>query len=237
MTHSDQRGDHSRRGTTSDGQPDMTPDITKLGHRLNDSLTGTDNATSTRSLFGPLLELLAVGQPVTMSQLADATASTVGQVRDALAAMPDTEYDEQGRIVGSGLTLRPTEHRFQIDGRQLYTWCALDTLIFPTILGRTANVTSPCHGTGQAVHLIVGTDEISSVDPATAVVSIVTPDAPASIRAAFCNHVHFFATRAAAEPWLTENPSATIVPVADAYQLGWALAQTLLGNDPSTDLG
>ncbi|MEG7364373.1 organomercurial lyase, partial [Pseudomonas citronellolis] len=75
----------------------------------------------------------------------------------------------------------------------------------------------------------------TSVKPATAVVSIVTPDAPASIRAAFCNHVHFFATRSVAEPWLAENPSATIIPVADAYQLGRPLAQALLGSDTPPD--
>lgn len=209
----------------------MTPDIAQLVHRLNDALGGTDNPTSTRWLFGPLLELLAQGQPVTIDQLARATGRTTEEVRDALVAMPDTEYDDRGRILGNGLTLRPTPHRFEIDGRQLYTWCALDTLIFPAVLGRTAHVTSPCHATGQPVHLTIGTDAIISVEPATAVISIVTPEAPASIRAAFCNHVHFFATRDAAQPWLAENPSATIVPVSDAYQLGRPLAQTLLGRD------
>jgi alkylmercury lyase len=65
-----------------------------------------------------------------------------------LADLPDLETDEQGRIVGSGLTLRPTPHRFALDGRQLYTWCALDTLIFPVVLGQGATVESPCHGAG-----------------------------------------------------------------------------------------
>lgn len=209
----------------------MTPDIAQLASRLSDSLGNTNNPSSKPWLFGPLLELLAQGRPVTADQLARATGRTTEEVRDALVAMPDTEYDEQGRILGSGLTLRPTPHHFEIDERLLYTWCALDTLIFPAILGRTAHVTSPCHGTGRPVHLTIGTDGITRVEPATAVVSIVTPDAPASIRAAFCNHVHFFATRAAAEPWLAENPSATIVPVADAYQLGRPLTGTLLGSD------
>ncbi|WP_082658352.1 MULTISPECIES: organomercurial lyase MerB [Mycobacterium] len=213
----------------------MAPDIAPLANRLTDLLGSTDNPSSTRWLFRPLLELLAHGQPVTTEQLADATASTVDQMRAALATMPDTEYDDRGRIIGNGLTLRPTPHRFELDGHQLYTWCALDTLIFPAILGRTAHVTSPCRSTGQPVHLTIGTDGITSVKPATAVVSIVTPDAPASIRAAFCNHVHFFATRSVAEPWLAENPSATIIPVADAYQLGRPLAQALLGSDTPPD--
>jgi len=161
-----------------------------------------------------------------------ATGRTAAEVRHALAGLPDTEYDEQGRIIGSGLTLRPTPHRFEIDGRQLYTWCALDTLVFPTILGRTAHVVSPTPGSGELVRLTVDpTAGVTALDPQTAVVSIVTPDAPASIRAAFCNHVHFFATREAAEPWLGDNPAATVVPVAEAYALGRPLAQSLLGSD------
>ena len=111
----------------------MAPDIAPLANRLTDLLGSTDNPSSTRWLFRPLLELLAHGQPVTTEQLADATASTVDQMRAALATMPDTEYDDRGRIIGNGLTLRPTPHRFELDGHQLYTWCALDTLIFESV--------------------------------------------------------------------------------------------------------
>ena len=37
---------------------------------------------------------------------------------------------------------------------------------------------------------------ITSVDPPTAVVSIVTPDDLSSVRSALCNQVHFFASPA-----------------------------------------
>ncbi|WP_406011622.1 organomercurial lyase [Streptomyces sp. NBC_00637] len=36
-----------------------------------------------------------------------------------------------------------------------YTWCALDTLIFPGVLGVTAHVESPCQTTGILVRLTV----------------------------------------------------------------------------------
>jgi alkylmercury lyase len=72
-----------------------------------------------------------------------------------LADLPDLETDEQGRIVGSGLTLRPTPHRFALDGRQLYTWCALDTLILPVVLEQGATVESPGHGAGTTILLTV----------------------------------------------------------------------------------
>jgi alkylmercury lyase len=78
------------------------------------------------------------------------------------------------------------------------------------------------------VRLTVEPDHVASVDPATAVVSIVTPDACTSIRTAFCNQVHFFASPAAAQPWLAQHPEATILPVAEAFALAGPLTQTLL---------
>ena len=92
-------------------------------------------------------------------------------------------------------------------------------------------MTSPCHATGTPVRLSVEPDRVTSVEPATAVVSIVTPDAHASIRTAFCNQVHFFATPETAMDWLEKRPGAAFLPVADAYQLGQPLAEALLTGD------
>lgn len=219
-----------RRDAVPERKTSVTTDIQQFATRLNDSLGSTGRPRSQPWLFRPLLQLLATGQPVSINQLADATGGTIDQVREA-AGNPETEYDEGGRIVGSGLSQNPTPHRFEVDGRTLYTWCALDTLIFPAVLGRPAHVTSPCHATGTPVRVTVEPDRVTSVEPATVVVSIVTPDAPASIRAAFCNQVHFFASPDAARDWLQEHPGATVLPVADAYELGQPLTQTLLRDD------
>jgi alkylmercury lyase len=103
---------------------------TNLTLRLaNTEQTGLDAA-----LHIPLLRLLLDGDPVTLEQLAEASGCTVDGVRRGLAAVPDTEYDDQGRIIGQGLTLRPTPHRFTVAGEELYTWCALDTLSTPPSL-------------------------------------------------------------------------------------------------------
>jgi hypothetical protein len=111
-------------------------------------------------------------------------------VRTALDAMPDTEYDEDGRVVGWRITLRETPHRFTVDGHQLFTWCALDTLMFPAIIGRPAQVSSPSPASGAEVRVEVEPDRIVAVDPPDAVISIVTPGETSSIRGAFCNRVH-----------------------------------------------
>jgi hypothetical protein len=37
---------------------------------------------------------------------------------------PEIEYDANGNIVGSGLTLVPTAYQVQMNNHRLYAWCA-----------------------------------------------------------------------------------------------------------------
>lgn len=210
-----------------------TSNLDQLANRISASL-GTGRVAMPPWLWRPLLQQLAHGEPVTTDDLATATGRSTGDIRDALAGLPDTEYDEQGRVVGHGITLNPTPHHFTVGGKQLYTWCALDTLIFPVVLGQTAQVQSPCHATGVPVRVTVEPGKISSVEPDTTVVSIVTPQTCTSVRSAFCNEVHFFATADAATDWLDKHPGATVLPVAEAFALAGPLTTTLLtdGDDP-----
>lgn len=199
---------------------------TQLPERLNRAEeTGLDPG-----LLVPLLRLLVDGDPVTIKQLATAAGRTPGQVRDGLAAVPDTEYDDQGRIVGQGLTLRPTPHRFTVAGQELYTWCALDTLVFPAILDRAARVESVSPASGERI--VVAVDPaagVTRVEPASAVVSLVNPEQIASIRSSFCNQVHYFESADDAAEWLAEHPGAQAVPVAEAHRIGIELTRRLLG--------
>lgn len=204
----------------------MDTDTRQFATRFTDALS---NAPGVQLwLLGPLLALLADGEPITFGQLATAAGRTTEEIRQALAAMPDTEYDAGGRVLGHGITLNPTPHRYETGGHTLYTWCALDTLAFPAILGRPARVTSPCHGTGEPVRLTVEPDRIVSVQPATAVVSLLTPDTPESVRTAFCHQIHFFAGPEAAQDWLDEHPGARVLPVADAYEVAGLLVDRVL---------
>lgn len=203
----------------------MTANLERISTTITDVFqpeTGTTHAW----LRAPLLRLLARGEPAAIDALAAATGHTTDEVRQALAASPDIEYDDTGRILAAGISLRPTPHHFTVDGTRLYTWCAMDTLVFPAILGRPAQVESPCQTTGTLIRLVVEPDRVGSVDPATAVVSIVTPEDLTSIRTAFCNQVHFFASPEAAHPWLADHPDAGVLPVAEAYQLGRSCTQT-----------
>ena len=199
-------------------------DLNALTQALSDTLRRTD--TTVNWLQPVLLRLVVLGAPVTLADIADVCGRPIDEVHVALGQMPDTELDDAGRVVGWGITQRPTAHHFEVDGRHLFTRCALDTLMFPALLGQAASVTSPCQATGEPVHVRVDVDpdRISAVRPADAVVSIVTPGETASIRGAFCNQVHFFASADAAGPWLAVHPGASVVTVAMAFELGRPLA-------------
>lgn len=60
-------------------------------------------------------------------------------------------------------------------------------------------------------------------------VSVVVPDGGTSVRSVFCNQVHFLGTPAAAQDWLAEHPDGTVLPLAEAIELG-RLARNLLGD-------
>ncbi|MDQ6754035.1 MAG: organomercurial lyase, partial [Actinomycetota bacterium] len=92
----------------------------------------------------------------------------------------------------------------------------------------TARIASTCHATGVPVRLSVGASGVTDVEPATAVVSLVNPEDMTSVRSAFCNQVHFFASHEAAKPWLDAHPGGSVVPVAEAHRIGGAMAGSLL---------
>jgi alkylmercury lyase len=79
-------------------------------------------ATAEPWLYRPLLKLLAHGGPVSIDDLVAATGRSFAEVRGVLGTLADLETDDYGRIVGYGLTCVPTVHRFEVNGRLLYTW-------------------------------------------------------------------------------------------------------------------
>lgn len=218
---------------TNPAHTDIDPAL--LAARLTDAITRSGSGGEVVGWLWPvLLRALAGGHPLTVDDLAHTSGRSPDEVRDGLSRLCDTEYDEHGRVVGHGITLRPTPHEFTVAGRLLYTWCALDTLIFPTVLDRAATIVSPTPGSGKLVRLSVDPAAgVTALHPATTVVSVVVPDPTASgVRSAFCDQVHFFATPADAQSWEAAHPTGTVLEVAHAFDLGRHLATSLLDGQP-----
>ena len=106
-----------------------------------------------------VFEALLAGRPVTASELASESGRPVAEVRNRLAELAArglVELDDQGRLVGCmGLSLRPTGHRLQLGGRELYTWCAVDAVGIPAALEADAWIDSRCAECGRPLGIDV----------------------------------------------------------------------------------
>jgi alkylmercury lyase len=170
-------------------------------------------------LFDQLVRLLVQGRPVAPELLASRLHRDLEEVRSVLQAHPELEYDAQGNLVGSGLTLVPTPHQFQVGQRTLFAWCAFDTLTYPVELHLSAQVTSRCLITGSSIRLTVTPAQVLDLDPGEAQVSLVVDVAAEccyNVREDVCNYGHFFASREAATQWQTAHPQAVIISVEEA---------------------
>lgn len=171
-------------------------------------------------LFPHLWRLLAEGQPLPLDRLAAASGWPVERVRQALSVHPSVEWDNQGRLVGFGLTLRPTPHKFIFEGRNVYGWCASDALMFPVLLGKSGIVESVCPATGKRIQVEVTPKGVRSVDPPEAVVSKVRPDRHVGdVRVEICNLGHFFRSRDASAAWLEAYPEGTLSTVEEDFEI------------------
>jgi alkylmercury lyase len=168
-----------------------------------------------------LQRLLLEGQPVSPERI----ASRLHVTREGiLALLQDAERDAEGNFVGFGLTLVPTRHAYQINGRQFYVWCAGDAITFPILHKARAVIASPDPISGETVRLIGTPAGARDVAPSTAVVSWVrSPEGPITletVRAAFCSFVHFFASVETAAQYVSPHPELVIVPIDDVFQIG-----------------
>ncbi len=174
-------------------------------------------------------ELLA-GDPVSEIQLAAAADCSPEDIRtisraSAMASM--ISRNSTGDIVGfGGLAVTPTKHRFRVDGRLLYTWCAWDALFLVDALNVTATIESTCPETGAAIVMMARRDGIGWVEPSDVVVSFVLPAAPLFDQStgetigSFCHYVHFFASTRAAIAWTARHKGTFVLTLSDAFRLG-----------------
>lgn len=177
-----------------------------------------------------LLRLLAHGEPIDLRELADTGGQPGADLERILRGQPGTEWDGDGRLVGFGLTPRPTDYRFLVGGKTLYTWCASDTLFFTVILDEDTVAESTCPATGVPIRLEITPGGVRSVSPPEAVVSQRhRQDLVGNLRFDVCDHGHFFASAAAAGSWVAEHPDGQVLTIAEAFEecrascaeLGW----------------
>jgi len=168
------------------------------------------------------LRALARGEPVTAAALAATTDRRQDDVTQTLERWPNVHTDERGRVEAfGGLSLRPTGHRFDVNGRRLYTWCAWDTLFLPALLDEEAQVESTCRLTNLRVKLTVAPERVLASQPEDVWVSFppVARTCTEDIIDSFCCHVHFLSGQNAAARWVNGRAGFAL-DLDDAFQLG-----------------
>jgi alkylmercury lyase len=187
----------------------------------------------------PILRQVSRGKPATRAELGARLKLDQDELEQRLIQLPDTEFDQQGNILGWGVTLVPTSHHFQIRGKPLYTWCAFDTVLFPPSLHAEAKVQSTCLVTGQPV-TFVATPEgaVKELTPASSVMSLIIPEQRSDcVRATFCQHSLFFQSEHVASTFLTAHPETVLLSIEEAAYLGWLVAKTRFTKTRSREIG
>ena len=210
--------------------------LEEIASRLAVPFKKLPRADALLKLHSVALTLLARGKPVSPAELAEVAGRSVEEVLRDLEGQRSVEYNENGEITGWGLALLETPHRITVDGKALYTWCALDTLMYPVVLARTFDVESPCHETGIPVTVRVSPDGVEQVSPSTAVVSIVIPNDVSDVRVSFCNSVHYFASENTASAWVERHPEALLLSAEDAFTVGALRNHEMVGSSTPSPL-
>ena len=202
-------------------------------------------------LTNTILNVLTKGKPVTAEAVAHQAELSLADVEEAFGLINKQggEFDDTGNLVGLALTLNPTPHRFRVNGHDLFTWCSLDTMFMPGLLGITAEVESTCPVTNQPIRLTITPDGVVDYSPSTTVLSITVPgvscrrddDAPEKPKTGpssdGCSQMHFFSSPEAAEEWLSGRSGIAIFTVEDAYRLAsinWIERRNEIISTPST---
>ncbi|MEQ8329376.1 MAG: organomercurial lyase [Longimicrobiales bacterium] len=179
-----------------------------------------------RRVSRALHRMLALGWPVPEYAIAATSRLQVVEVQEEMQGWTGVVRSETGRVTAfQGLDLDSTPHRFEVEGRTLYAWCAWAALFLPGVIERAARVTSSCPVTGRRMELLVGPETIRERGASDVAVSMVDPERADvtgdQVVATFCRHIHFFASGEAAGEWArTRGDGIYILTLAAAFELG-----------------
>jgi alkylmercury lyase len=193
----------------------------ELTNEINEA--NPELTTEERRLALALYGLLAEGEPVGVGELAKRADREQEWVRGRLDAWSGVFRDDDGRVIGFwGLALADMPHRFVVDGRTLYTWCAFDPLFLAPLLEATAHVISRCPVTGETITLTVNAEGVRDIEPPGAVLSFLKPADGFSddVIERFCHYIHLFASQDAANTWVAEHAGTFVLPIDEAFELG-----------------
>lgn len=203
--------------------------INEIVNRLLEDAGGLDFNPQQSRMFIQTLILLSKGHPISSEQVRQIAANFDLSGDEANSALNwIAERNDDGNITGlGGLSLNDWAHKFKVNGINLTTWCALDTLFLPQMLKKTAEIKSPDPGTKEMIQLTVGPDSVVQYAPSSAVVSIVIPkiekkglESAEQIWKTFCGFSHYFTSIETGQEWFAGRDMEPIfLSLDESHQL------------------
>ncbi|MPY87811.1 MAG: hypothetical protein GEU99_07815 [Luteitalea sp.] len=176
--------------------------------------------------------LLGEGRPFRPEELARRANLPPAEVAALFDEWPIVQRDREGQVIAfGGLTLEPTSHALEVDGRTLHTWCALDTLFLPELLGRPARIRSTSPDTRETISLTVDGAGVRDVVPegATMTLHAVGGFDLKDVVGTFCCYVHFFASEQAARAWAERSEGTYVASIVEGFEYGRLFNHAQLG--------
>jgi alkylmercury lyase len=209
----------SRNDFISNKEQAMNPIELLLKWDLETNQTPFEESTLPHRFEIQTLRLLAEGEPVSAEMISSKLGIPTKIAQSVFEASHGKgEWDSEGRLIGSALTLVPTPHRFRIMQKDLYTWCAHDSILLPGLLGMTAEVESPDPLNGDLINLVITPKGPETYSPKTAVLTTFQATEPATgPKSAVCTKSHYFTSHASAEAWSQDHPGVNIMTVEEAF--------------------
>ncbi len=177
------------------------------------------------------IRLMAEGSPVSHVQVASAAgissedADTMLGIWEAAGA---SEYDGDGNITSfGGLGIRSTAHRLEVNGREMFAECALDSLFIPAFLQQAVAVQSLSPIRGEAISLLVTPEGVENLDPSRAYISTVIPGVAPETETGttygheggMCNRNMFFEDDSEGAEFCSDQPGLVVFPVSDGFEI------------------
>jgi alkylmercury lyase len=127
--------------------------------------------------FAAIVRAIAETGALSPERLAEVMGLDVSRAEELIADLGaiGMQSDAGGNVIGAALTTQASPHRVRVRGKDLYAWCALDTLFIPGLLGETADIESVFPVGGGSMRLRVAPDCIASCQSPDAWVSVFLP--------------------------------------------------------------
>lgn len=170
------------------------------------------------------LQLLAEGNPVSPERLArawDMPLEQVNAIFEQAGAQGTLQLDDDGNMVGSAISLIPTNHRLQVEDKTLYAWCAYDAIYVPRVIRKRAVIESIDPYSDEPIQVTISADGEIDLKPEGIAVTVVgmEADTRGGAESPRCRQMHFFQSYENAEKWSSDHAGVSIMTVAQVVEL------------------